>query len=264
MLFATHYTTACVLLELGPFRLLTDPAFDPPGRTFSVAGLARYRRLDSAPPPDVGRLDACLVSHDQHEDNLDESGRALLRTAPVVLSTRAAAVRLGGAARGLAPFETTELVAPSGEVLRVTATPAQHAPKLLLPLAGPVIGFHLELEGAPRVWLSGDTVLFSGLHEVARRLPVDVAFVHLGHVGFAATGPAAYTMSAQQAVALAGLLPTATLVPLHYDGWSHFRQPRADAERVFTDAGLAPRVHWLRRGAREAVPPAPRLASAAP
>lgn len=62
----------------GQFRLLTDPAFDPPG-TCSVPGRVLTK---TAPSPisagDVGRIDAVLLSHDQHVDNLDRAGRSFL------------------------------------------------------------------------------------------------------------------------------------------------------------------------------------------
>ena len=43
-----------------------------------------------------------LLSHDQHIDNLDPNGRAVLADAAIVLTTPSAAGRLGGVAHGLA------------------------------------------------------------------------------------------------------------------------------------------------------------------
>jgi hypothetical protein len=54
-------------------------------------------------PPRWGSLDAVLLSHDQHDDNLDSAGRGLLPGADAVITTIAGAKRLGGDARGLAP-----------------------------------------------------------------------------------------------------------------------------------------------------------------
>ena len=44
---------------------------------------------------DVGAIDAVLLSHDQHSDNLDHSGRDFLKQAKRVLTTEAGAKRLG-------------------------------------------------------------------------------------------------------------------------------------------------------------------------
>ena len=51
-------------------------------------------------------IDAVLLSHDQHEDNLDAAGRSLLDEAGLVITTVAGAGRLGGGAVGLAPCLT--------------------------------------------------------------------------------------------------------------------------------------------------------------
>jgi hypothetical protein len=55
----------------------------------------------------VGQLDAVLLSHDQHDDNLDSAAGGLLPGADAVITTIAGAKRLGGDARGLAPWATT-------------------------------------------------------------------------------------------------------------------------------------------------------------
>jgi hypothetical protein len=52
-------------------------------------------------------VDAVLLSHDQHDDNLDAVGRALLPVAGAVVTTTPGAKRLGREARGLAPWATT-------------------------------------------------------------------------------------------------------------------------------------------------------------
>ena len=39
------------------------------------------------------------------------------------------------------------------------------------------------------MWISGDTVLYDGVREVAERIDVGTAIVHLGSVHFPITGP---------------------------------------------------------------------------
>lgn len=250
-LTATHLGTATMLLDVGPFRLLTDPVFDPPGRSYGVLGLARYRRLEAPRrPADLGRIDAVLLSHDQHGDNLDREGLAVARTAGAIVTTRAASARLGHGAVGLDPWQAHELRASDGTRLRITATPARHAPRLLAPIAGPVVGFALEWEGQQRgtVWISGDTVLFEGVREVARRLRVGVAFLHVGRATLGPTGPAHFTFTAEEAVETARLLGEADICPIHYEGWSHFREGRAEVEQAFARQGLLARLRWLPLG----------------
>ena len=70
------------------------------------------------------------------------------------------------------------------------------------------------------LWISGDTVLYDGVRQVAERLPVDIALLHLGGVRFPITGPLRYTMTARDAVELCGLLCARTAIPVHYEGWA--------------------------------------------
>jgi L-ascorbate metabolism protein UlaG (beta-lactamase superfamily) len=68
------------LIEYGGLRFLTDPTFDAPGTYAS--GLTKTAPA-SAAPADLGRIDVVLLSHDEHDDNLDASGRALLADVPL-------------------------------------------------------------------------------------------------------------------------------------------------------------------------------------
>jgi hypothetical protein len=118
----------------------------------------------------LGRIDAVLLSHEQHADNLDTAGRALLTDIPTVLTTRIGAQRLGGKTRGLAPWETIEINAAGGTRLHVTATPARHGPVGIEPIAGDVVGFLLGNETpGDLIYVTGDTVWYEGVAEVARR-----------------------------------------------------------------------------------------------
>ncbi len=62
---------------------------------------------------ELGRIHAVLLSHDAHFDNLDTAGRGLLQGVTLTLTTPEGAERLGGTARGLQPFESTELERPT-------------------------------------------------------------------------------------------------------------------------------------------------------
>ena len=86
------------------------------------------------------------------------------------------------------------------------------------------------------MWISGDTVLYDGVLTVAPRLNVSVAVLHLGEARFPITGPVRYTMTAAQGVELCWTIRPRTVVPVHYEGWSHFRQGRAAIEQALADA----------------------------
>ena len=190
-----------------------------------------------------------LLSHDHHGDNLDDAGRALLPSAGTIVTTVPGARRLGGGARGLGEWETTRLEADGRPAIEVTATPCRHGPPLSRPVAGHVIGFALRWEGQEHgvLWISGDTVLYDGVREVAERLEVDTALVHLGGVRFPVTGPVRYSMTARDAVELLGLVRPRTAIPIHYEGWAHFQESRDEIEREFARAPEEVRrvIRWV-------------------
>jgi L-ascorbate metabolism protein UlaG (beta-lactamase superfamily) len=242
----TYVGGPTALLNVGGARLLTDPTFDPPGAEYRAGSYVLRKTQGPAIGPDaLGRIDAILLSHDHHFDNLDGSGRALLTRAPRVLAPRAAAERLGGTTVGLDPWETTEVPGPAGP-LRVTATPARHGPAHLD--RGPVIGFVLEAADAAPIYVSGDTVWYEGVAEVARRFAVGTAILFMGAAKVAAVGPWPLTLTTADAVKAARAFPSATIVPLHFEGWEHFSETRADVEAAFKEAGLSSRLHWPEPG----------------
>jgi L-ascorbate metabolism protein UlaG (beta-lactamase superfamily) len=254
----THVGGPTLLIEAAGWRLLTDPTFDPPGGSYRFGWGTGSRKLTgpAIPASGTGPIDAVLLSHDHHDDNLDAAGRELLPSAGAVVTTVSGAKRLGGGARGLAPWGVTRLEAPGRPAIEITATPCRHGPPLSNPIVGDVIGFALSWDGLEdgSVWISGDTVLYDGVRSVAGRVDVGVAILHLGGVRFPVSGPVRYTMTAKEAVELCGLVQPHTVVPIHYEGWRHFREGREAIERELTGApaDLRERVRWLPIG--EATP----------
>lgn len=255
LLRLTYIGGPTALLELGALRLLTDPTFDPAGTEFrSPSGTLRKTQGAALTAGDLGRVDAVLLSHEHHADNLDTTGRAMLRDVPAVLTTRGGAERLGGKTIGLVPWEHVDLPADDGRVLRVVATPCRHGPAHLD--RGPVIGFALTyLDTAEQVvYVSGDTVWYEGMAEVAARFAVRVAVLFMGAARVAAAGPWPLTLTAEDAVAAARALGEAAIVPLHFEGWEHFSESREEIAAAFERAGLTDRLRWPVPGRAIAVP----------
>jgi L-ascorbate metabolism protein UlaG (beta-lactamase superfamily) len=247
----THLGGPTALIEFGGWRLLTDPTFDPPGRSYRFGWGTGSRKLagPALAADELGPIDAVLLSHDHHDDNLDPAGRALLPSAGVVVTTQAGARRLGGGARGLADWATTRLSGEGRPSIDITATPCRHGPPGFRPIVGQVVGFALRWEGQRHgaLWITGDTVLYDGVREVPTRVAVGTALLHLGGVRFPVTGPLRYTMTAADAVELLRLVQPRTAIPIHYEGWKHFRQGRAAIETEFARApeDIRRRVRWV-------------------
>ncbi len=239
------------LLEWAGLRLLLDPTFDAPQRYGPDPDDLEKTAGPAVAFSELGRVDAALVSHHHHEDNLDLAGRDLALTLPLVVTTPAGADDLtarGGAARviGLADDESIALddpavvgaavadAAPAGA--RLHALPAQHGPAEWAERLGPVCGFLLTAPGHPTVYVSGDNSEVSVVEAiVARYGPVDAAVLFAGAARIPAID-AALTLTADDARVAAFTLDARRVVGLHVDQWTHFSEGRDALERAF--AGL--------------------------
>jgi L-ascorbate metabolism protein UlaG (beta-lactamase superfamily) len=230
----TPFGGPTVLIEMAGVRFLVDPTFDAAGE-YPIGSRVLVKTTDAVwSAEQAGRVDAVLLSHDQHPDNLDRGGRAYLAsTSPLTLTTPVAAERLGGTAVGLRPWEERQ----AGRVT-VTAVPAQHGPDGTEHLTGPVTGFVLAAADGPRVYVSGDNASLRLVTEVAGRFPqVDLAVLFAG----AARTPLVdgyLTLTSQEAVEAARILGAPPVLPVHTDGWAHFTQDGASFRAAFAATGL--------------------------
>jgi L-ascorbate metabolism protein UlaG (beta-lactamase superfamily) len=88
------------------------------------------------------------------------------------------------------------------------------------------------------------------VRDVARRIRVSTAVLNLGGVTFPwLSGPLRYTLNADEAIELCREINPRSIVPLHFEGWKHFREPRDTAIRKFAASPFRDRIHWLARGA---------------
>src|SRR5712691_11340381 len=238
------------LIEIDGFRLLTDPTFDGPG-AYQLPHVKLEKLAGPALGADkIGEIDAVLLSHDQHSDNLDHAGKDFLKQARRVLTTEAGAKRRGHHAEGLAPWATAEL-SKNGKSLTVTATPARHGPAGIEPLSGDVIGFVLSPKESAPIYITGDTVWYDGVAEVARRFRAGVV---LPFAGAARTrGPFHLTMDSNDAIETAHAFPDATIVPLHCEGWAHLTHNRDDLAASLNALGVGSRLQLLEPGVATAI-----------
>lgn len=235
------------VLEYAGLRWLTDPSLSPPG-TYE-GGLVKTTgpavAIEALEP-----IDVVLLSHEHHSDNLDPAGRAFLARAGRVLTTTQGADRLGSNATGLEPWSSVELPRPGGGTVTVTATPAQHGPDGCEPVMGPVIGFLLRGDGLETVYVSGDNASLDVVRAIAQRAgAVDVAVLFAGAVSVPYRFDGAYlTLSSERAAEAAKILGARTVVPVHFEGWTHFTQGADALRAAFVGNQLADRLVLLERG----------------
>lgn len=233
---------------------MTDPTLDPAGNSYPVTADLVVTKLTGPALADIGLIDVVLLSHDQHHDNLDKKGRELLKTVKTTLTTKIGAERLQGTSKGLAPWESTAVRAPNGDEITITATPARHGPAGIEKSSGDVIGFLLSVKGRHpfQVYLTGDTVFYDGVLEVAKKFQPKYIFTFAGAAQ--PRGPFNVTMDTNDAIDTAAAFPSATLIPLHYEGWSHYTQHREAFEQAFKALGIGPRLKILTAGVSESLP----------
>ena len=259
--FITHITTACVLLEIGTVRILTDPVFDTGQRYYSFGApfFGATRSLDPAlRPEDIPELDAILLSHPHHLDNLDDGGRALFPKTREIITNHHGRRTLKRRATGLHEWGKTTIFGHRGEQITAIATPALHGPRWL-PGTRHVCGFVLKWDGQKcgALYISGDTIYFDDLRELTRHFIIGTAILHLGAVHFWPPVPPwwRFTFNGAEAVKMAELLRPKTLIPIHYERsiWSHFREDVSSYHQQFQKAGLLETVQWLERGKQTAI-----------
>lgn len=252
----TFIGSATTLIRCAGFTILTDPAFLPAGEKVSFGlGLRSARLADPAidikglPP-----LDFILLSH-FHEAHFDREAMRGLAKSFLIVTACGAAGELGK--RGFTRVETLDTwesiaLVKSDVRLYITAMPARHArpPASMLMPAG--MGSMLDFwsiradRRLARIYVTGDTVMFDGIAEIARRFPdIDLALVHLG--GAMAPG-ARLSMDAREGAKLLRLLRPKKAIPVHYGDYDIFRSPIEDFARAAEGAGMGDRVVYLARG----------------
>lgn len=249
----THIGTATAIFEIDRINLLTDPFFAPPGTTWDMGGgnMLKNAETPALKLEDLPPIDAILLSHEDHPDNLDELGRRLL-DGRHVFTTMDGAKNLAPrpAVRGMKPWETTS-VSLGGKEFEITATPCQHLP------GGECTGFILTTkdfgiaeDGKPNaIYFTGDTVYIDELAKIPEKFHIVAAVMNLGcAVAALPDGPCQITMDGKQGARLFHTIKADCLVPMHYESWGHFTQFGKDLVKAFEEEGISDRVRWLTPG----------------
>jgi L-ascorbate metabolism protein UlaG (beta-lactamase superfamily) len=167
-----------------------------------------------------------------------------------VLTTVEGAGRLGGNATGMEPWSTVQV----GDVT-VTAVPAQHGPDGSDEIMGPVIGFVLGGAELDTVYVSGDNASLDVVRAIAERAgPIDVAVLFAGAVSVPYRFEGAYlTLTSERAAQAAEILGVRAVVPVHFEGWTHFTQGAQALRAAFTGYGIGDRLALAERGETVAI-----------
>ncbi|MDB5150453.1 MAG: fold metallo-hydrolase [Mucilaginibacter sp.] len=239
----TYLGGPTIILEIGGLRLMTDPTLDPAGEQFMINDKPAYHKTEGPATTEIGKIDVVLLSHDQHGDNLDHAGRELLNQVGKTLTTKIGAERLGGNAIGLAPWESIIL---NDEVV-ITGTPARHGPAGSEKLTGDVTGFIVTIAGL-QIYITGDTVFYDGVKEVAERFKPQYVFIFVGAAK--PRGPFNVTICTNDAIDTAFAFPDATIIPVHFEGWSHYTETGEMLQQSFNALSIGGQLRILDPGVK--------------
>ncbi|KPM45277.1 hypothetical protein AK830_g1299 [Neonectria ditissima] len=249
----THVGTATAILQIDGVTFLTDPVFSQAGTAWDVGDGNVLQNtddpalgLENLPP-----IDAVLLSHEDHPDNLDDLGRQLLNGRHV-LTTSDGTAKLAPrpAVVGMKPWDVVHLQL-GGKTFHITATPCQHLP------GGECIGFVIttddfgvSADGRPNaIYFSGDTVFIEELAKLGDMFNITLAMFNIGAAVAALPGnPLQITMDGKQASRLFRDIKADVLVPMHYESWGHFTQFGPELRKVFEEEGVSQNVRWLTPG----------------
>jgi L-ascorbate metabolism protein UlaG (beta-lactamase superfamily) len=102
----------------------------------------------------------------------------------------------------------------------------------------------IEADDLPTVYVSRDNASLNVVRAVADRLgPVEVAVLFAGAAQTALVPGAYLTLTSEAAAEATAILEARAVVPLHFEGWTHFTQGRDALVTAFERAGAADRLH---------------------
>jgi len=256
----THIGTATAILSINGINMLTDPFFSPAGTQWPPA--SKEVLLENTESPamalhDLPVIDAVLLSHENHFDNLDDLGRQLL-DGRRVFTTPDGAKNLAPrpAVHGLQPWESIETTI-CGKPFQITATPCVHFPGhecTGLIITSPEFG---ETNGLPNaIYFSGDTVYVEELAEMRQKFHISIALFNVG-AAWVAPEPGKdliqITMCGKQAARLFREIEADILVPMHFESWKHFTEGKDGLRSAFEEAEIIDQVRWLEPGVKQKI-----------
>ncbi|KAJ4359620.1 uncharacterized protein N0V89_000175 [Didymosphaeria variabile] len=255
----THIGTATAILHLNGVNFITDPFFSPAGSSMAITSKLSLTvsddpglRLDQLPI-----IDAVLLSHEDHWDNLDDLGRRLL-DGRRVFTTVDGANNLAPrpSVHGMKPWEEIQSTI-AGQKFRIIATPTQHARGQECTgfiVTSETMGQHKD--GLPNaIYFSGDTVYLKELKQIGDRFHICAAILNLGNAHVPENyeepesgGAYQVTMDGKQAALLSRDIKADVIVPMHYESWGHFTQFGDELRQAFEAEGVSDKVCWLKLG----------------
>jgi L-ascorbate metabolism protein UlaG (beta-lactamase superfamily) len=237
---------ATLIVELGAERILVDPMLGPKGSLPPFAFVRhRPRRNPTVDlPPNVesvlGAVTVGLITHCRrgHFDHLDRAGyRHLARLGIPVYCNQLDEnhLRLRGIMTvSLKPNQPRDFLGGS-----ITPFETAHGYGLVGQLMGPGLGYAIALPDAPRLYISGDTVLTPVVKNVLLNWQPDIVILAAGGASLDVGKP--ILMPMPEMLEFIHLSP-GIVIATHMEALNHCPVTRAEFRKAVTQAGLIEKV----------------------
>lgn len=225
---------ATLKLNLGRRTILIDPFFAPKHSRPSIARRSPNPLVELPVSVDqaLDGVELVIVSH-LHSDHFDPLAQSLVpKDMPIVCQpAEDSKIRSFG-------FEE---VTPLHNQLdwrdvKLTRREGRHGFGPVVEKMGPVMGFSIDVEGEPRLYWTGDTVLYPPVEETIRSTDPDIIVIHPSGARWEGSSIA---MDAEQAATLCKTFPRPIVVATHLEALDHATVTRDHLRQFTLSQGIA-------------------------
>lgn len=241
-----HIRNACMIVECRNQSILVDPCLNPKG---SLPPYTLFRSPPRMNPivdvpakakEEIDRITAGLVTHCRrgHFDHLDGSGIRLLaeKGVPVYcVSDDEPYLKR----RRITTVPLQRDVKQSFPTGVVTPVPAVHGHGLIGRIMGSGVGYFIESEGEPSLYIAGDTILTDTVRRVLDDLRPDVAVINAGTAALDIGRPILMTLEELLEFMMAA---PGMVVAVHLDAFNHCLTTRETLKTAVEGHGLTRKV----------------------
>lgn len=248
------------LLEIGNFKVLTDPVLNDNKEAFIMNGHPSTGKngvtiLRNAPVPDfdLSSIDYVLVSH-MHSDHFDKVAKDKINKNTSIIMPNSQKHLLQDKFENIIPTDWWKSIklTSKNQSLNITSVPARHAHKDDINMEmGTVNGYLIEYSSSEekiKIYWTGDTVWFEDMKKIKDHLgEIDILIPHMGAVGI--DGPYdMLTLNSEEAIKVYSLFNSKYIIPIHHSTFSHYVEPISVFDEEFKKADNADMLILLKEG----------------
>ncbi|RPE08872.1 MBL fold metallo-hydrolase [Chitinophaga lutea] len=228
---------ATLVLQYAGRKILVDPMFFPKDAYDSLAGIARNPTIDLTVPVDAitRDLDGVLVTH-THRDHFDAAASQALDKSITLLHQPADEAYFEKENFTNAAKITDETHWNGIHIIR---TGGRHGSGEILLKMGEVSGFVLKAEGAPTVYIVGDSIWLPEIADNIHRHRPDYIVINSGGAVIPGHEHTPILMQEEQAIALIRAGGNAKVIAVHMEALDHCRTTRASLRAAADAAGIS-------------------------